>query len=117
LSAQLVPLTTAPNQQLVVSLNVNGVAIDLYISLHYNEIAGWWVMTIANAAGQILLSSVPFITGSEPAGNLLGQFQYMGFGGATVINASQAANDFPSNTQLGADFFLVWYDNSPVPVQ
>jgi hypothetical protein len=112
MSNQLVPLTTAPNQKLVVSLSVNGQSFDLLLSIHYNEIAGWWVVTIADAAGVVLLDSIPFVTGSEPAGNILGQFEYMGLGGATIINASQAANDYPNNTQLGVDFYLVWYDNA-----
>jgi uncharacterized protein DUF6983 len=92
-----------------VPLNINGVSFDIGLNLHYNEIAGYWVMTLTNAQGAILLDSIPLMTGSEPAGNILGQYAYLGLGGMTVINASQA-NDYPTNTQLGKDFFLISYD-------
>ena len=49
--------------------------------------------------------------GLEPAGNILGQFGYMGLGGATIINVSGVAQDYPDNTDLGSDFNLLWYDS------
>jgi hypothetical protein len=117
MASQLIPLTSSPNQTLRVSLNVNGAALDLYLYLHYNEIAQYWVMTVSNASGTVLIDSVPFITGNEPAGNLLGQFAYLGLGGATIINASQVPSpSVPNNSDLGSDFVLVWYDESPYAV-
>jgi hypothetical protein len=111
---QLIPLTSAPNQSLVVSLNINGVAVDLYFFLHYNEIAGYWVMTISSASGAVILDSIPLVTGNAPAGNLLGQFEYLGIGGATVVNAGQVILDYPDNADLGTDFLMLWYDNTVV---
>jgi hypothetical protein len=110
--AQLIPLSTAPNQTLIASLSIDGGTIDLQLGLHYNEIAGWWVMTVSDSQGDVILDSIPFITGSIPAGNILGQYEYLEIGGAVIINASQAANDYPNNTQLGVDFYLLWIDNA-----
>jgi hypothetical protein len=112
MSSQLVPLTTAPNQSLIVSLSVNGESIDLDIDLHYNEVAGYWVMAISTAQLGLLLDSIPLVSGNAPVGNLLGQFEYLEIGGFTLVNASQVALDYPNNTDLGTDFLCIWYDNT-----
>jgi hypothetical protein len=112
MSVQVIPLTASPNQSLIVHVSINGQSLDLYLYLHYNEIAGYWVMTVRlSPSADPILDSVPFITGQEPAGNILGQFDYLGIGGMTIINTSQGTNDYPDNSQLGTDFQLIVYDN------
>ena len=111
--SQIIPLTTAPNQTFTVSLSVDGATVDLGMILRYNEVARYWVLSIYDTIGALLLDSLPLITGSFPAGNILGQFAYLEIGSAYVINASQVASpDFPNNGDLGTDFVLLW-DNTP----
>lgn len=108
---QLVPVGNSPNQTLVTSLNIDGVVNDYQLTLRYNEIAGYWVMTVKDAAGSLLLDSVPLVTGNSPAGNILGQFAYLGIGSAYVINAGGVPiPDYPNALDLGSDFVLIWGD-------
>jgi len=110
-AAQLLPLNNLPNQTIQVALEVDGQSVTRQLYLHYNEIAGYWVMTISDSSGNVLLDSVPLIGGQAPAGNLLAQFAYLGLGGASILNASGIDEDYPDNTNLGSDFDLVWYSS------
>lgn len=109
---QLVPLTTNPNQTFQIALNINNGVTTLTLSIDYNEMANYWVMGVTDINGNVLLQSVPLITGTFPASNILQQYQYLNIGSAYVINASNAdINDYPNATDLGTDFVLVWGDN------
>lgn len=113
MSAQVIPLTTQPNQSFQVALNVNGATLRLALSITYNEMANYWIMQVVDAGGNILVDNVPLITGSWPAANVLNAYQYLQIGSAYVINVSNAnVNDYPNATDLGSDFILVWGDNA-----
>ena len=108
---QIIPLTSTPNQTVNVTVSVNGQNSPLQIGLRFNEYAGYWVMSITNRNTQtMLIDSLPLISGDYPAGNLLGQYDYLGIGSAAIINAGNAPMDYPDSTNLGTDFLLVWGD-------
>ena len=110
MSAQVIPLTTAPNQTLQPTLNVDGKSLTLNLALSYNRMAGYWVMTIRDSQGNMVLDSIPLLVGQPPANNILGQFGYLAIGSAYIVNATGAAMDSPDDTNLGSDFLLVWSD-------
>lgn len=112
MASQIIPLTNAPDQTLFALLNVDGGALTLQLRVRYSEIAGYWVLTISDNAGNMLVDSVPLVTGSYPAANLLQQHRYLQIGSAYVINASGVDQDSPDETNLGSDFLLLW-DDSP----
>jgi hypothetical protein len=107
---QIVPVTNAPNQVLTVPLSIDGTTITLKLRITYNEIAQYWVMGIADRLGNVLIDSIPLLTGVYPASNLLAQYRYLGIGSAFVINASGTPQDSPDKNTLGSDFVLVWGD-------
>jgi hypothetical protein len=108
---QLIPLSTDPNQTFVVPLNIDNSVKDQLLTLRYNEIAGYWVMTLYDVNGNIILDSVALVTGNAPAGNILGQYAYMGLGSAYVVNASSVGvPNFPNSQDLGSDYVLIWGD-------
>lgn len=111
--ASIIPLTNAPNQAFLVSLTVDGKLLALQIGIRYNEIASYWVLTISDAAGNLLLDSIPMLTGAYPAANILGQYAYLKIGSAFLVNASGIAKDNPDATNLGSDFQLIW-DDTPL---
>lgn len=111
MSAQLVPLTTSPNQSLTVSLLVNGRALTLNLSLSYNSVGQFWVLNIADQNNNPLVSSVPLITGYWPAGNILAPYEYLQIGQAFLINQNGASTDWPNDSDLGNGFVLLWDDN------
>lgn len=112
MSDQIIPLTNDPNQTLTVSITVGSRNINLGMGIRWNSIAGYWVLTVIDPnTGMALIDSIPLITGKYPAGNLLGQYAYMGIGAAYLVNALNSAMDYPDTTNLGSDFQLVWSDD------
>jgi hypothetical protein len=110
MSDQIVPLTTSPLQTFEIPLSVGTQTVRLNLTIRYNEMAGYWAMDVANQFGIAMLTSVPLITGTWPAANILGQFQYLNIGSAFVINVGNNPNDYPDQTSLGNDFILIWSD-------
>jgi hypothetical protein len=104
---QIIPLTTAPNQEFDITLPVDGNNINLHFKVNYNEIAGYWVMELTNnETSEVVLSSVPLITGE----NLLAQYEYLGIGSAYVKRNGSSSLDYPDHSTLGDEFVLVWGD-------
>jgi hypothetical protein len=137
---QKVSIPIAPNQSFPVSLNVDGNALTLNLTISYNEMAGYWVMSIADVNNNLLVDSVPMICGAYPAANLLQQQRYLAIGSAFIVNVSntnessansgngygeggfggggyggeggQGGVDYPNASNLGVDFEL-WWDDTP----
>jgi hypothetical protein len=109
---QIVPLDTSAYQSFSISLQVDGATLTLQLSINYNQLAGYWVMSIADANGKPLVSSVPLVGGVWPAGNLLQQFSHLKIGSAYIINASGVASDHPNSSNLGSSYVLVWGDTA-----
>jgi hypothetical protein len=108
---QVVPLTNQPNQTFALQLTVNGEPLTLNITLSFSEMAGYWQMSISDVNGNLLLASVPLITGWYPAANLLAQYQYLQIGSAYLLNTiGPAVGDYPGANNL-AQFTLLWGDN------
>lgn len=110
---QIVNLNSVPNQSFLANLSVNGAALKLNLYISFNEIAQYWTMQIADVNNNILIASVLLLTGSWPAANLLGQYQYMQIGSAYLLNVSNGGTtlDYPNGKDLGTDFQLLWGDN------
>lgn len=110
---QIIPLTTQPNQTFQIALNVNNATLRLTLNINYNEMANYWVMTVSDSNGNLIVDNVPLVTGSWPAANILDAYQYLNIGSAYVINVSNSdINDYPNATDLGTDFVLLWGDNA-----
>ena len=140
MSLQVITLTNSPNQSYTVNLNVDGSPLTLNITISYNEMAQYWILAIYSANNQLLIDSVPMLTGNYPAGNLLEQQKYLNIGSWYVVNVSnlsvdagtetgygegpygaggyggelgQGGFDYPNSTNLGTDFQL-WVDDTPL---
>lgn len=110
--AQIVSITNAPNQTLAVGLNVNGSVLRLTLGMTFSEMAQMWLMSISDSSGNLLLSSIPMVTGSWPAANLLSQHGYLNIGSAYIINLGQTANDYPGANDWTSNFLLLWDSNA-----
>lgn len=110
--AQIIPLNNSPNQSLSVALTVDGNILRLQLEIGFSEMAQYWLMTILDTGGNLILSSIPMITGDWPAANLLAQYGYLRIGSAYIINAGQVAADYPDASSLGTDFVLLWDDTA-----
>ncbi len=102
MSLQVIPLTSTPNQEFSVQLDVDGHPLTLGVTFTYDEMASYWIMSISNASNQLLVSSVPVLVGSYPAANLLEQHKYLGIGSWYIINISNLVNTQPSTVGYGS---------------
>jgi hypothetical protein len=112
MSAQIIPLTASPNQSFTVQLTVDGNPLTLNLSISWSSMAGYWVMTVYDAARNLLVDSIPMVTGWYPAANLLAQQGYLQIGSAYIINNGAAGIDYPLMNDLGNDFALLWSDTA-----
>lgn len=104
---QIIPLDSAPNQTFQITLTVDGENITLGFKLSFNEVAGYWIMTILNPdTDDIILDSIPLL----PSLNILAQYSYLRIGSAVLVNVSKMQAEYPTGNNLGTDFILVWGD-------
>jgi hypothetical protein len=109
---QKIPLTSDPNQEFSVTLQINGENRQLKFNLNWNYIGSYWVMRITDpATDQILIDSVPLVAGSVNTDqlNILNKYEYLGIGKAYLIPTKDPIEyDHPNDENLGTDFALLW---------
>jgi hypothetical protein len=112
MSNQIIPLTNDYNQQFDCTLSIDGNNKVLTFFINYNETAGYWMMKISdpNNNGEVLLNSIPLLTGYGDVANILNQYEYLAIGSAYLLNISGSDQDYPDNLTLGTDWILVWGD-------
>lgn len=114
---QTVPLTTALNQTMQLNLTVDGNPLTLNIAVNWSVSAGQWLISIADAANNLLISNIPLVTGVYPAANILSQYGYMRIGSlwllATGQNALGTPTAAPTADNLTTAFTLLWGDTIP----
>lgn len=105
-----IPLDTTPDQEFVVTVDVDGENIPLMLHLRYNTEGQFWRMDVSDGrSGDMLISNVPMVTGERLAADILGQFEYLGIGSALIVPMTDCAeSDSPNFFNLGTDFVLVW---------
>ncbi len=109
---QQIPVTSMQNQSFQTTIVVNGQNVTLGIVLRFNEVAGYWVMTLSNPANNtLILDSIPLFADIYPAGNILGQYEYLGIGEWFLINVSGTTVDLPNINNLGTAYLLLVGNN------
>lgn len=111
--AQIIPLSTAPNQLMRITLLVDGNQTILELGFSFNTALNVWVMSVSDRNSNLLISCVPLLTGVWPAANILAPYAYMQLGSAFVINTDGQGPDNPDDSTLGSDFVLLW-DDTPM---
>lgn len=108
---QIVPLAVAPNQSFNVQLVVNGSPLTLNLTLSYSSMAGYWQLSVSDVNNNVLVASVPLVTGWYPSANVLAQYGYLEIGNAYLLNTGNATTDSPVSNNLNL-FSLLWGDNT-----
>lgn len=111
MSSQIVPLTQSPNQTFSVQLTVDGLALLLNLAVSYSAMSGWWQLQIADAQNNVIVASVPLITGYYPSANILAQYGYLQIGSAYLLNTGRSTDDYPGQNDL-TNFSLLWGDTA-----
>lgn len=138
---QQIPISNAPNQSFTVQLQVDGAPLSLNLTISYDTMAGYWIMSISDINNNLLIDSIPMLCGGYPAANLLQQQKYLAIGSAFIINVAnstptggsaigygqggygqgpyggesgQGGEDWPNDQNLGTSFILFWGDTPSV---
>lgn len=104
----VIPLTNDPNKTIKTTVAVGSKNVTLTLFFHYNEAASYWCMRVTDVDNNVLIDSLPLITGNYPSSDLLGQYKYLDIGGAYLLKASKSDLDYPDDNTLGDIFKLVW---------
>lgn len=100
-----IPLSNDPDQNFQCTIPVDYKNLTLYFRIRYNTEAEYWVMSLYDSNGNILIDTIPLLQG-----NVLSQYKYLGIGSAYIVNASNVPTDRPDDTNLGTEFKLIWGD-------
>ncbi len=110
MSIQILPVTNDPNQNFQSTLSIDGKNVTLEFDLRYNEIAGYWVITITDPnTDVVILDSIPLLAGIDADANILGQYAYLGIGAFYLANVGGIQADV-DDQNLGTDYAIVWSD-------
>jgi hypothetical protein len=108
---QEIPLTNAPNQEFIITLQINEVNKTLKFNLSWNYTGGYWTMRITDTAtDEIIIDSVPLVAGSvnTESLDLLFKHEYLGIGKIYLVPTKDVGvGDHPTDENLGSDFVLV----------
>lgn len=102
----IIPITATPNRKFSSKIPVDGKNTVLQFETQYNELAGYWMVTISDSRGKNLISCHPVI----PAQNILEQYAYLEIGSAYIVPAQTVKEQWPSENTLATNWYLVWSD-------
>jgi len=97
----LIPLQPTPQ---ILSIALAGVTYQL--TIYWNAQNNSWTIDIADSSGNPILTGIPMVTGCD----LLGQFEYLNFGGELVAQTANGTDAIPTFTNLGSNgnlYFLL----------
>lgn len=105
----LLPLNNQPNQFFGATIPLGNINIRLSFSLSWNEIAGYWELSIANVeTSEQLIVNFPMVSNEAPYRNILRQFEYFNIGKAFLVKISNSARNYPGVGDWGENFVLLW---------
>lgn len=102
----IIPITSKPNNTFSCKIPVDSANLTLVFKTHYNEVAGYWIVSVSKGDGTELIHNLPML----PAQNILEQFSYMEIGAACILSSRQVAEQWPNADNLGSEWLLVWGD-------
>jgi hypothetical protein len=104
-----IPLISQP-QTLTVSLG----GVEYVLHVYWSPQLGAWILDLFDSSSNDIATGIPMVTGVD----LLGQLQYLGVGGALIVQSSGAdALAPPTNTNLGqvAVLYFIPYSTTTTP--
>lgn len=99
---------------MTVNLNVDDAILTLNLTFTFSEMANYWIMAVADANNNLLIDSIPLVTGYWPSNNMLAQYVYLFIGSAYLVNVSNSGEDYPSQNTLATDWNLIWGDTGRI---
>lgn len=95
-----------PLQPTAQVLNITMAGVQYQLTIKWNAQSQSWTIDIADSSGTPILCGIPMVTGCD----LLGQFEYLNFGGQLVAQTKDGTDAIPTFTNLGSNanlYFLL----------
>lgn len=99
-----IPVTSQPNNTFSCKVPVDGFNITLIFTISFNEVAGYWSISVNDNNGREYIHNAPLV----PGDNILEQYEYMGIGSAYVVPSEQTNEEWPNDSNLGSTWQLIW---------
>lgn len=99
MTAYEIPLSAKPQ---TFSIALSGVTYKM--TLRWNIPASVWMLDISDANGNLMIGSVPLVTGAD----LLAQYAYLGFVGKLVVQTDNDPDAVPTFENLGTTAHLYY---------
>ncbi|WP_186086040.1 phage baseplate plug family protein [Burkholderia gladioli] len=80
---------------------------DYTMTVQWRNAIAMWLLDIADASGNPLVSGLPLVTGA----NLLEQFGYLGFQGGLWVQGADDPDNLPTYEDMGTGSKLYWITN------
>lgn len=110
--AYRIPVTNYPNQTFNVTIPVDGVNIEMEVTLNYNSVAKYWSMSARNiVTNEILFSQIPLLASYMRFANFLVQMTYKRIGSAFVYPQDMTHDARPDDSNIGKNYKLLWADS------
>lgn len=102
----IVPFQGIPNHKFSANVPIDSGNTILKFHMSYNDLAKYWLVDIYK-------NDVPVYAGLPlvPGQNILEQVGYLGIGSAWIVPRSRAIEQWPSETTLESDWYIVWGDS------
>lgn len=95
-----IPLKVGQPQALTITLGS-----DTYgLTVKWFDLAGVWVVDIADVDGNVLVAGIPLVTGAD----LLAQYRHLGFTGGLWVGTDGDPAALPTFANLGDTAHLYW---------
>lgn len=104
----IVPIKAIPNYKFSSKIAIDGKNITLGFELQYNELAGYWIVSISDIVGKYLIAGIAVV----PAQNILEQYEYLNIGSAYIMPAQTVKEQWPARYTLVNEWYLVWGDTN-----
>lgn len=102
----IVPFQGIPNHKFSAKLPIDGGNTLLKFRMTYNELAHYWLVDIYKNDA-LVYAALPLVPGQ----NILEQVSYFGVGSAWIVPRSHVREQWPSETTLESDWYVIWGDS------
>lgn len=102
----IVPFQGIPHRKFSAKVPIDGGNTLLKFQMSYNDLAHYWLVDIYKNDG-LVYAGLPLVPGQ----NILEQVGYLGVGSAWIAPRSRAMEQWPSETTLESDWYIVWGDS------
>lgn len=100
--ANIFKIPLSPNPQ-TFRITLGGIEYRLTF-IYRNVDQGGWVLDIADAQSNPIVSGIPLVTGA----NLLEQYTHLGFKGRLFVQTASDPDAVPTFSNLGTDGLVFW---------